>query len=102
MELTEISVRLRNDHKLKAFVNVTFDNAFSVKGLKIIGSRKGLILCMPSRKVEGGVQRDIAHPISKEFRSKLESEILAEYERTLERAARGEIEFEEVLDEEDY
>ncbi|HPI72911.1 MAG TPA: SpoVG family protein [bacterium] len=90
MELTEISIRLRNESKLKAFVNVTFDNVFAVKGLKIISSKKGLLLCMPSRKSEDGTQRDIAHPITKDFRTRMEEEILAEYKRVEERADRGE------------
>lgn len=91
MEITEISIRLRNETKLKAFVNVTFDNAFAVKGLKIIQSKKGLLLCMPSRKSEDGTQRDVAHPITKEFRHRLEQDILAEYQRVDQRAERGEI-----------
>ena len=102
MELTEISVRLRSDKKLKAFVNITFDNAFAVKGLKVIESKRGFLLCMPSRKSEDGTQRDVAHPITKEFRAKLEREVLAEYKRAVARAERGEIEIgddsEEVQD----
>ncbi|RPH90592.1 MAG: hypothetical protein EHM72_19000 [Calditrichaeota bacterium] len=85
MRITEINIKLREEPKLKAFVNVTFENVFSVKGLKIIQSKKGLLLCMPSRKVEDGSQRDIAHPISKEFRDQLEGEILAEYARVVRR-----------------
>ncbi len=85
MRITEINIKLREEPKLKAFVNVTFENVFSVKGLKIISSKKGLLLCMPSRKVEDGTQRDIAHPISKEFRAQLENEVLAEYERVVKR-----------------
>ena len=99
MELTEISVRLRNDKKLKAFVNVTFDNAFAVKGLKVIESKRGFLLCMPSRKSEDGTQRDVAHPISKDFRNKLEREVLAEYKRAVARAERGEISEEEDSEE---
>ena len=85
MRITEINIKLREEPKLKAFVNVTFENVFSVKGLKIIQSKKGLLLCMPSRKVEDGTQRDIAHPISKEFRDQMEAEIIAEYFRVLKR-----------------
>ena len=91
MEITEISIRLRNEKKLKAFVNITFDNVFAIKGLKVIQSKKGYLLCMPARKSEDGTQRDIAHPITKEFRKKLEDEILAEYFRVAGRAVRGEI-----------
>ena len=83
MEITEISVRLRDEKKLKAFINITFDNVFAIKGLKIIQSKMGLLLCMPSRKAEDGAQRDIAHPITKEFRVKLEREVFNEYERSV-------------------
>lgn len=100
MEITEISIRLRNESKLKAFVNVTFDNQFAVKGLKIIQSKKGVLLCMPSRKSEDGMQRDIAHPITKEFRTLLEQEILAEYARVEKRAERGEIVYDNTRSEE--
>ncbi len=90
MEITEINIRLRNDRKLKAFVNVTFDNVFAIKGLKIINSKKGYLLCMPSRKAEDGTQRDIAHPITKGFRTRLEREVLTEFRRVSARADRGE------------
>lgn len=89
MEITEISVRLREEKKLKAFINITFDNVFAIKGLKIIQSKTGLILCMPSRKAEDGAQRDIAHPITKGFREKLEKEVFAEYERSVIRSSRN-------------
>ena len=36
MEITEITVTLRNEEKLKAFVNVTFDDQFVIRGMKII------------------------------------------------------------------
>lgn len=85
MRITEINIKLREEPKLKAFVNITFENVFSVKGLKIINSKKGLLLCMPSRKVEDGTQRDIAHPITRKFREFLETEVLEEYQRVVKR-----------------
>jgi stage V sporulation protein G len=36
---------------------------------------------MPSRKLEDGTYKDIAHPISNEFRQQLESLILDEFRR---------------------
>lgn len=90
MEITEISIKLRNEKKLRAFVNVTFDNVFAVKGLKVISSKAGLLLCMPSRKAEDGTQRDVAHPICKDFRTRLEKEVFSEYNRVVERVERVE------------
>ena len=80
MQITEIRVHLQSEDKLKAFVTVTFDNAFVVRNMKIIEGNKGLILCMPSRKLPNGTYKDVAHPITVEFRKFLEDKILAAYE----------------------
>jgi len=88
MEITEISIKLRDEKKLKAFVNVAFDNVFAVKGMKVIKGTKGYLLCMPSRKSDD-IQRDIAHPISREFRQKIEQQILEEYHRVAANSGNG-------------
>ncbi|MBI2361930.1 MAG: septation protein SpoVG family protein [Elusimicrobia bacterium] len=80
MQITEIRVHLRSEDKLKAFVTVTFDNCFVVRNMKIIEGNKGLILCMPSRKLPNGTYKDVAHPITVEYRKLLEDNILQAYE----------------------
>ncbi len=90
MEITEITVTLRNEEKLKAFVNVTFDDQFVVRGLKIIKGATGFFISMPSRKMPDGSFRDIAHPINKDFRDFIEKSILDEYEKQLELEPSGE------------
>jgi len=49
MEITEVRVSLveSGNSKLKAFVNITFDDAFVVRDLKIIEGRSGLFVAMP-------------------------------------------------------
>jgi stage V sporulation protein G len=79
MEFTEVRVTLRDEPRLKAFVNVTFDDDFVVRGMKVIEGRKGLFVAMPSRKGKDGTFRDIAHPINNEMRKKLEKVVLDEY-----------------------
>jgi stage V sporulation protein G len=83
MEITEITISLRNEEKLKAFVNVTFDNEFVVRGMKVIKGTSGYFISMPSRKMKDGKYRDIAHPIRNDFRQKIEKEILSEYRKIL-------------------
>jgi len=83
MEITEININIREEDKLKAFVNITFDNVFVIRGLKVIQGNTGLFVCMPSRKMTDGTYKDIAHPISNEFRQRMESLILAEYHHQL-------------------
>lgn len=52
MEITEVKIRKKesSDGKLKAYVSITFDNAFVVRDLKIIEGKKGLFVAMPSVK----------------------------------------------------
>lgn len=79
MEITEITVSIRDEDKLKAFVNVTFDNCFVVRGMKVIKGATGYFVSMPSRKMNDGTYRDIAHPITNDFRDKIEKAILKQY-----------------------
>ncbi len=80
MEITEIRVSLRNEDRLKAFANVTFDNAFVIRGMKIINGNKGFFLSMPSKKRPDGTYQDIAHPVNSEMRRLLEERVLEAYE----------------------
>ena len=89
MEITEVRVHLRGEEKLKAFATVTFDHCFVVRNMKVIEGEKGLILCMPSRKMPDGSFKDVAHPITVEFRSSLESKVFASYEQERRKTAAG-------------
>jgi stage V sporulation protein G len=83
MEITEVRLTLREEDRLKAFVSITFDNAFVVRGLKVIEGNTGLFVAMPSRRRKDGEFRDIAHPINNETRKMIEDAVLSEYERQL-------------------
>jgi len=54
MEITEVRVFMKDspDKKLKAYVTVTFDNAFVVRNIKVIEGTSGLFIAMPSRKIK--------------------------------------------------
>jgi stage V sporulation protein G len=86
MEITDIRVTLRNEDKLKAFVNVTFDNQFVIRGLKVINGKSGYFVSMPSRKRPDGTHQDIAHPVNNEARRFIEEQVLAAYQKELEAA----------------
>jgi stage V sporulation protein G len=83
MEITEVRLTLRQEERLKAFVSITFDNAFVVRGLKVIDGNTGIFVAMPSRRRKDGEFRDIAHPINNATRQMIEDAVLAEYERQL-------------------
>lgn len=81
MKITEINVNLRDEERLKAFVNITFDDVFVIRGLKVIEGQRGNFVCMPSRRLDDGSHRDIAHPISNDFRQEIERLVLDAYDR---------------------
>ena len=83
MDITEVRIHLRSDDRLKAFATVTFDNVFVVHNMKVVNGNKGLIVCMPSRKIKDGSYKDIAHPITNDFRHMLEQVILKTYNEEL-------------------
>ncbi|MCK4307462.1 septation regulator SpoVG [candidate division WOR-3 bacterium] len=83
MEVTEAKITLRDEAKLKAFVSITFDNCFVVRGLRVIDGEKGLFVAMPSRKLGDGSFKDVAHPIDNETRQKIETVVLDEYKKAL-------------------
>jgi len=83
MEITKITISLRDEERLRAYVTVVFDEEFVVKGMKVIRGKKGFFVSMPSRRFKDGTFHDIAHPITRQCRERLERAILAEYERAL-------------------
>jgi len=87
IQITEVRVSLRNDEKLKAFVSVTLNDSFVIRGLKIIRGNSGLFVAMPSRKRPDGQHQDLAHPINDSTRKYLTEIVMAAYERELKQPA---------------
>src|SRR5512134_691128 len=83
IEITEVRISLRSDDKLKAFVSITLNDSFVVRGLKIIHGNTGLFVAMPSRKRPDGQHQDLAHPINDATRKYLTDIVMAEYQREL-------------------
>ena len=84
MKITDIRLRLgrgaEDGGKLKAYVDVTFDESFVIHGLKIIEGQNGLFVAMPSRRMPNGEFKDIAHPITPELRNELTDFIIKKFE----------------------
>jgi stage V sporulation protein G len=81
MHITDIRVRkVTAEGKLKAYVTITFDECFVVHNVKIIDGRSGVFIAMPSRKTKTGEYKDVAHPISPDFRAEMQQLILEKYD----------------------
>ena len=76
IEITEVRISIRNDEKLKAFVSITLNDSFVVRGLKIIHGNNGLFVAMPSRKRPDGQHQDLAHPINDPTRKYLTETVM--------------------------
>ncbi len=85
MNITDVKIRRVNDDdgKMKAVVSVTFDEEFVVHDMKIIDGPKGLFIAMPSRRLNSGVFKDVAHPLNTDTRDKIKNAVFAEYEKVL-------------------
>jgi stage V sporulation protein G len=80
MEITEVKVRLWEDKRLRALVTIVFEACFVVRNIKIIeGKDSKLFVAMPSRQLHDGSYADIAHPITKPFRRRIEDAVISAY-----------------------
>ena len=85
MMITDVQIRKTiAEGKLKAYATITFDDCFVLHNVKLIEGEKGVFVAMPSRRTKTGVYKDIAHPITPEFRSVLQEKILSAYETSAE------------------
>lgn len=84
MEITDLKIRkMMADGRLRAIVSITLDQMLAVHDIKVVQGENRLFVAMPSRKDEGGIFRDIVHPISAQARDYLESQILNAYQEQL-------------------
>ena len=86
MEVTEVRVFPVQEERLKAYVAITFDHCFVVRDLKVIDGNNGLFVAMPSKKRKDGTYRDTAHPLNNQTRQMIESIVLAEYDKEIQRS----------------
>jgi stage V sporulation protein G len=85
MEVTEVKIFPVQEDRLKAYATITFDDCFVVRDLKVISGNNGLFVAMPSRKRKDGTYRDIAHPLNSQTRQMIESKVLAEYNKEIQK-----------------
>ena len=88
MNITEVKIFPRaagegEEQRLKAYASITFDQAFVVRGLKVIEGKNGLFVVMPSRKLSDGTFKDIAHPLNNETRGQIEKTVLNKFYETM-------------------
>jgi stage V sporulation protein G len=86
MEVTEVKIFPVQEDRLKAYAAITFDNCFIIRDLKVINGSNGLFVAMPSKKRKDGSYRDTAHPLNNETRQMIESKVLEEYNKEVQKS----------------
>lgn len=81
MNITQVKVFPVAEEKLKAYVSIVLDDCFLVSDLKVIQGPNGLFISMPSKRKKNGEFKDVAHPLNRETRERMERRILEEYEK---------------------
>ncbi len=81
MEITQVKVFPVEEERLKAYVSIVLDDCFLVSDLKVIQGPNGVFVSMPSKRKKNGEFKDIAHPLNRETRERMEGRILSEYEK---------------------
>lgn len=80
MQITDVRVKkINSQNRMKAIASITIDDVFVVHDIKVIESDKGLFIAMPSKKVQNGEFKDIAHPINTETRDMIQKMIIEKY-----------------------
>lgn len=82
MVITDVRIKKVNDDKygkLRAYVDITFENCLVIHGVKLMEGENGLFVAMPSRKMFNNEYKDIVHPICSDLRKKMTETIIEKY-----------------------
>lgn len=94
LELPEFSVTVtpyeKEGSNIKGLARIYFDNSFIVNNVNILQGKENIFVSMPSYKTKQldeqgkAIYQDVCYPVTKEFREKLYTEIVREYEQAKE------------------
>lgn len=81
MEITNISVNKieKENSRLRGMATIILDDQLAIHNIRIIEGDRGLFIAMPSRKTDEDKYEDIVHPITNDFRNKVQDIILEKY-----------------------
>ena len=94
MNITQVKINaFESDSKMKAYATITLENEFVVTGLRVLDGVNGYFVSMPSRKnskpndgsTDYKAYIDTAYPITKEFRTVIQTAVLTAYRDYMER-----------------
>jgi stage V sporulation protein G len=81
MRITQVKIVPLDEGKLMGYADITIDNCFRVKDLKIFRQATGYYVAMPQVKGKDGKYRQIVFAINAKTRTMIEEAVIAEYEK---------------------
>ena len=52
MQITQVNIRTANEHLVKGYVDIVFDNCFMIEEIRILKGPRGLFISFPAKKTE--------------------------------------------------
>lgn len=80
MKVTDIKIKLKDEKKVKAIVEVTLDNQLIIHGIRLVQTDKAFVITMPHFKGKGDKYLDLVHPANADFRKYLTDEVVTKYQ----------------------
>lgn len=74
---------IRPEGTLRATATVNINDAFAIRGIKLMEGSKGLFVSMPSYKAGNGEYKDICFPCTAEARKEFDHAVIGAYEQAL-------------------
>ena len=74
---------IRPEGTLKATATVNINDAFAIRGIKLMEGSKGLFVSMPSYKAGNGEYKDICFPCTKEAKAEFDKAVIGAYQQAL-------------------
>lgn len=82
MQVTGLKVVPVSDgSKVMAYASITLDDAIAIHHIRLIRTKKGVLMSMPSKRLKAGPHIDLVFPVKKEIRQTIYTAVLSEYRR---------------------
>jgi stage V sporulation protein G len=81
VRITQVNIVQIDEGNLVANADITIDDCFRVRDLKIFRRPNGYYIAMPQAKLKNGRYKEIAFALDAQTRKKIEDMVTAEYEK---------------------
>jgi stage V sporulation protein G len=88
MRITQVRVARNDGSNLVGYAEITLDDCFCVRDLKILRREDGYYIAMPPAKLSNGRYGEIASPLDAKTRKIIEETVIAEYEKVASKGSR--------------